>query len=86
MSIPPKIQTVGHCALPEYRTQCPYHPVEQDHGLKQGYTLPAIAPLGTHTVDAFTDLPLSDDLLLRTLSSNQANNFPDFGVAQTYPI
>jgi hypothetical protein len=86
MSIPPKIQAVGHGALPEYRTQYPYHPVEQDHSLKQGYTLPAIAPLGTHTVDAFTDLPLSDDILLRTLSSNQANNFPDFGVAQTYPI
>jgi len=86
MSLPPKTQTVGHGALPEYRTQYPYHPVEQDHSLKQGYTLPAIPPLSTYTVDALTDLPLSGDFLLRTLSSNQANNSPDFGVAQTYPI
>jgi hypothetical protein len=86
LSISPKIQTVDHGVLPECRAQYPYHPVEQDHSLKQGYTLPAIAPLSTHTIGAFTDLPLGDDFLLRALSSNQANNSPDFGVAQTYPI
>ena len=85
MNLPPKTQTVCHGTQPEYRAQYPYHSVEQDHSLKPGYTLPAIAPLGPYAVDAFTDLPLGDDFLLRMPSSNQAYNSPDFGVAQTYP-
>jgi Copper fist DNA binding domain len=85
LSLPPKTQTVDHGILPEYQAQYPYPPVEQDHSLKPGYTLPAIAPLSTYGVDAFTDLPLGDDFLLRMPSSNQACNPPDFGVAQTYP-
>ena len=85
MSLSPKTQTVGHGALPEYPAQYPYHPVEQDHSLKPGYTLPAIAPLSTYAVDALPDLPIGDDFLLRMPSSNQAYNSPNFGVAQTYP-
>jgi hypothetical protein len=86
-SLSPKMQTVSYGTLPEYRAQYPYHPVEQDHSLKPGYTVPAIAPLSTYTdaVDVFTHLPLGDDSRLRMLSSNQAYNSPDSGAAPVFP-